>query len=194
MKRTAPPLLVASLLTLAAFSSRAAEARYEIDPQHTYPSFEADHMGMDHWRGKFNRSAGSIMLDKQAGTGSIDVTVDIDSIDFGLDALNKEALGAEMFDAAKFPTATYKGKLATFVDGKPTTVDGALTLHGVTRPLTLRITQFKCMPHPLNKKDWCGADAEATFDRSQFGIDAGKDWGFDMAVALKIQVEAIAEK
>ena len=194
MKRPAPPLLVASLLTLAAFSSRAAETRYEIDPQHTYPSFEADHMGMDHWRGKFNRSAGSIMLDKQAGTGSIDVTVDIDSIDFGLDALNKEALGAEMFDAAKFPTATYKGKLATFVDGKPTTVDGALTLHGVTRPLTLRITQFKCMPHPLNKKDWCGADAEATFDRSQFGIDAGKDWGFDMAVALKIQVEAIAEK
>jgi len=71
-------------------------------------------------------------------------------------------------------------------------VDGMLTLHGVTLPLTLQIRSFKCMPHPLLKRELCGADALATFQRDAFGMDAGKDYGFDMTVTLRIQVEAIA--
>ena len=116
------------------------------------------------------------------------------SVDFGLDALNTAAVGKELFETAKYPKATYRGELADFVDGAPTRVRGEFTLHGVTRPLDLRITRFKCMPHPLSKRDWCGADAEASFDRSQFGLDAGKDYGFDMTVALRIQVEATRDK
>lgn len=172
----------------------AAETRYEIDPQHTYPSFEADHMGLSHWRGKFNRTSGTVTIDKAAGTGSIDITIDIDSIDYGLDLMNAEALKPTLFDAENFPKASYRGTFAKFEDGKPTAVQGTLTLHGVTRPVELRITRLKCMPHPLDKRDWCGADAETTIDRSQFGMDAGKDFGFDMSVALRIQVEAVAEK
>ena len=186
-------LLLAVLATLP-LQSRAAQERYTIDPQHTFPSFEADHMGMSHWRGKFNRSSGSVLLDKAAGKGSVEVEIDVASVDFGLDALNTAAIGKELFDTAKYPKATYRGELADFVDGAPTRVRGQLTLHGVTRPLELRITRFKCMPHPLSKRDWCGADAEASFDRSQFGLDAGKDYGFDMAVALRIQVEATRDK
>jgi polyisoprenoid-binding protein YceI len=186
-------LLLAALVTLP-LQAQAAQERYTIDPTHTFPSFEADHMGMSHWRGKFNRSSGSVLLDKAAGKGSVEVEIDMASVDFGLDALNTAAAGKELFETAKYPKATYRGELADFVDGAPTRVRGEFTLHGVTRPLDLRITRFKCMPHPLSKRDWCGADAEASFDRSQFGLDAGKDYGFDMTVALRIQVEATRDK
>jgi polyisoprenoid-binding protein YceI len=186
-------LLLAALATLP-LQVHAAQERYTIDPQHTFPSFEADHMGMSHWRGKFNRSSGSVLLDKAAGKGSVEVEIDVASVDFGLDALNTAAIGKELFETAKYPKAMYRGELVDFVDGAPTRVRGQLTLHGVTRPVELRITRFKCMPHPLSKRDWCGADAEASFDRSQFGLDAGKDYGFDMTVALRIQVEATRDK
>jgi polyisoprenoid-binding protein YceI len=106
--------------------------------------------------------------------------------------MNEHALSEDLFDAAKYPKATYHGTLDGFADGKPTRVDGELTLHGVTRPLALEIRSFKCMPHPMTRREVCGADALATFRRSDFGIDAGKKYGFDMNVTLRIQVEANA--
>jgi len=114
------------------------------------------------------------------------------SIDYGLDAMNEKARSAEFFDTAKFPTATYKGKLDGWVKGFPTQVTGTLSLHGVSKPVNLQLLSFKCMPHPMLKRDWCGADALTTINRDDFGISAGKDWGFDMAVTLRIQVEAVA--
>lgn len=180
-------------LVLFAGAAGAAPVTYKIDPSHTYPSFEADHMGgLSTWRGKFNKSAGTITLDKQAKAGTVDVTIDTTSIDFGFDAMNEHANKPDLFDTAKFPTATYTGKLAGFKNGAPGKVEGQLTLHGVTKPLTLTIHAFKCMPHPMLKREVCGADASATFKRDQFGIAAGKDWGFKMDVTLRIQVEAVA--
>ena len=182
------------LLLAASGSAIAAAVTYRIDPAHTYPSFEADHLGgLSVWRGKFNHSRGTITLDKLAGSGTVDVTVDMRSADFGQDALNQSAQGKELFESDKYPTAHYTGKLARFVDGAPTEVVGTLTLHGATRPLTLKIDSFKCMPHPVLKREVCGADALATFRRDAFGIEAGKDYGFGMDVTLRIQVEAIAE-
>ncbi len=178
------------LLALATAPAIAAETVYVIEPTHTFPSFEADHMGMSTWRGKFNHSSGEVRIDRENGTGSLDVAVDLRSIDFGLDVLNDWAVGEQLFDVARYPQAFYRGQLAGFHDGAPSRVDGELTLHGVTRPLTLVIDRFKCQPHPVHKRDWCGADAHAVFDRSQFGLDAGKDYGFDMNVTLRIQVEA----
>lgn len=182
------------LLLAASGSAIAAAVTYRIDPAHTYPSFEADHLGgLSVWRGKFNHSRGTITLDKLAGSGTVDVTVDMRSADFGQDALNQSAQGKELFESDKYPTAHYTGKLARFVDGAPTEVVGTLTLHGATRPLMLKIDSFKCMPHPVLKREVCGADALATFRRDAFGIEAGKDYGFGMDVTLRIQVEAIAE-
>lgn len=182
---------------LMALSMRAAGATpvsYDVDPTHTYPSFEADHMGMSKWRGKFNKSSGRVVLDKEAGQGTIDVTVDMASADFGLDLMNKTARGADLFDVKKYPKATFKGRLEGFANGVPARAVGDLTLHGVTQPVTLTLNSFKCMPHPMLKRDWCGADAQATIDREAFGMNAGKDWGFAMAVELRIQVEAVAAK
>lgn len=185
------PALLALAITLAANSVSAAEAVYELEPAHTFPSFEADHMGMSTFHGKFNKSRGEVGIDRARGTGRVEVFIDTRSIDFGLDALNEWAVGDQLLDSAKYPEVAYRGTLADFRAGAPTKVKGELTLHGVTQPLTLTIDRFKCQPHPQYKRDWCGADAHATFDRSHFGLDAGKEYGFDMNVTLRIQVEAI---
>lgn len=190
MKRS---LAFTSFLSLLAQVAIAAPTTYQIEPTHTYPSFEADHMGgLSVWRGKFNKTSGSVTVDKATMQGSVNITVDIDSVDYGFDLMNTKAKSEELFDAAKYPTATYVGKLAGFKKGAPTKVLGDLTLHGVTRPVQLNILSFKCMPHPMLKREICGADALATFKRDDFGMAAGKDWGFKMDVTLRIQVEAIA--
>jgi polyisoprenoid-binding protein YceI len=184
-------LAALSATTAAAF---AAPVEYTLDPTHTYPSFEADHMGMSMWRGKFRKSSGKVMLDKVAGQGTLDVTVDMASVDFGLDLMNKTARSAEFFDTKKYPKATFKGKLDGFANGAPSRAVGDLTLHGVTRPVVLTLNSFKCMAHPMLKRDWCGADAQATLNREEFGMPMGKEWGFKMDVGLRIQVEAVASK
>jgi polyisoprenoid-binding protein YceI len=187
MKRT----LIFAVLAATSGIAMAAPVSYEIDPNHTYPSFEADHMGISFWRGKFNKTTGTLVVDKAAGTGSVDVNIDMDSVDFGLDTLNEHAKTAEFFDVAKYPKATYKGRLEGFVDGAPTRVVGELTLHGVTKPVELKIDLFKCIPHPMYKRELCGANASAVFKRDEFGLVAGKDYGFNMDVNLRIQMEAI---
>ncbi len=171
----------------------AAPVNYEIDPSHTYPSFEADHLnGLSVWRGKFNKTAGKIVMDKVAGNGAVDLVVEMDSVDFGLPQMNEAAKRQDIFDVDKFPHARFRGQLVDFADGAPSKVVGEFTLHGVTKPMTLEIRQFKCMPHPLFKRELCGADAHATFQRDAFGVDAGKAYGFRMDVTLRIQVEAVA--
>jgi polyisoprenoid-binding protein YceI len=183
--------LPVAMLALMTGSALAAPVTYNVDPSHTYPSFEADHMGgLSVWRGKFEKSSGTIVLDKDKASGTVDITVDAASIDFGMPKLNEHAKSPEMFDVAKFPTATYKGTLAKFKDGAPTEVEGQFTLHGVTKPLILTINQFKCMISPMTKKEVCGADASATFNRSDFGVSFGDKYGFKQEVKLQIQIEA----
>ncbi|QJQ06978.1 polyisoprenoid-binding protein [Undibacterium piscinae] len=164
---------------------------YNIEPGHTYPSFEADHMGISVWRGKFNKSSGKVVLDRAAKTGTMEITIDINSINFGHEKMNEHAKSKDMFNAAQFPTAVYKGSSIKFDGDKPVSVQGELTMMGVTKPLTLNINKFKCIMHPMLKKEACGADATAEFKRSDFGLNYGIDWGFAPEVKLAIQVEAI---
>jgi polyisoprenoid-binding protein YceI len=180
-----------AVLGLTAGVALAAPVTYQVDPAHTYPSFEADHFGgLSTWRGKFDSSSGTIVLDKDAGTGTVDITVDTSSINFGHAKLNEHVKSAEMLDVQKFPTATYKGTFSNFKNGTPTEVHGELTLHGVTKPLTLTINRLTCKMTPLGPKERCGADASATFSRADFGVNYGEKYGFNMAVKLAIQVEA----
>jgi len=170
----------------------AAPAVYNIDPNHTYPSFEADHMGgLSVLRGKFKQSSGTITLDLAAHSGEVNVKIDTNSLDFGHGKLNEDAKSDEMFDTAKYPTATYIGKFSKFDGEKPTEVKGELTLHGVSRPVTLVINSFLCKPNPMTKKEVCGADASATFNRADFGINYGQQMGFKQDIKLAIEVEAV---
>jgi polyisoprenoid-binding protein YceI len=192
MRSLIPVVLVASMA--ASTGALAAPVSYEVDANHTHPVFEADHFGgVSVWRGIFNASKGSIVLDREAKSGSVDVTIDAASILTGVPDLDKHVKSAEFLDVEKFPTATYKGKLVQFKDGAPTEVQGELTLHGVTKPVTLTIKSFKCKAHPMKPGlELCGADAHTEINREEFGINWGKNFGFGMKVGLSIQVEATA--
>jgi len=182
-------------LLAVAFASSAAFAAdtYTIDSNHTYPSFEADHFGgLSNWRGKFEKTEGTIVVDRANKTGTVDITIDANSLDFGHAKMNEHAKSPDMFDVAKYPNATYKGKIV-FKGDVPASVDGELTLHGVTKPVTLRINTFKCIQHPMLKREVCGADASATFNRADFGVDYGVKMGFKPEVKLAIQVEAVKQ-
>ena len=113
----------------------------------------------------------------------------MNSINFGMPKLDEHAKSAEMFDAAKYPTATFTGKFAKFNGASPTEAEGTLTMHGVTKPVTLKIDSFKCMQNPMSKKEVCGAEASGTINRADFGVSYGEKVGFNMAVKLQIQVE-----
>ncbi len=179
----------------AAATAVAAPVTYLIDPSHTYPSFEADHMGgQSLWRGKFNKTSGKVVLDLAAKTGEVDVTVDTASINFGMEALDANARGPDMFDVAKYPTATYKGKFSKWNGDVPVEVSGNFTLKGVTKPLKLTIKSFLCKPSPLSHQDVCGADDIATFNRDEWGMDYAKSLGFKMKTTLRISIEASPAK
>lgn len=188
MKKT----IAASILALACGGAMAAPVTYNLDPNHTYPSFEADHMGgLSIWRGKFTKTTGTVVLDREAKTGTVDVKVDVGSVDFGHAKMDEHAKGKDIFDVAQFPVATYKGKISKFDGDTPTEVQGELTLHGVTKPVTLSINQFLCKPHPVLKREVCGADASATINRKDFGVSYGEAYGFKQEVKLLIQVEGV---
>ena len=187
--------ILISLVLLSPFCISFTQAKpitYEIDSSHTFPAFEADHMGgLSLWRGKINSTSGEIVLDKDKETGSVNVIMDMSTIDFGHEGMNKHAKNSDMFDVEKYPEAVYKGNLTDFIDGAPTKVKGSLTLHGITKPVDLDIKSFKCRLHPFKLKQVCGADAYGNIMRDDFGIDYAKRLGFKMEVALRIGVEAI---
>ncbi|WP_343583927.1 YceI family protein [Herbaspirillum sp.] len=180
-----------ALIAAGTVGSAFAADSYTIDPNHTYPSFEADHMGISVWRGKFTKTSGTVTLDRAAKTGTMEITIDTSSIDFGHAKMSDHAKSAEMFDVAKYPTAVYKGTSIKFEGDKPVSVEGTLTLHGVTKPVALTINKFNCIQHPMLKREVCGADASASFNRADFGVDYGAKYGFSMETKLAIQVEAI---
>jgi polyisoprenoid-binding protein YceI len=185
-------LQLASILALVSVSALGAPTSYTIDPDHTHPSFEVDHFGgLSNWRGTFKKTTGSVELDAAAKTGTVDVIVDAASIDFAHDKLNAHVSSPEVLDVAKYPTAEYKGKFVDFANGAPKTISGQLTLHGVTKPVTLTINSFKCIEHPMLKKQVCGADASGSFNRADFGVNYGQQYGFKQDVLLRIQVEGI---
>ena len=186
-------MLLAAAIAGIALPALAAPENYTVDPTHTYPNIEFSHMGLSVWRGKFNKTSGKIVLDRAAKSGTVEITIDASSINFGLAAMDEKARSDDFFDTAKFPTASYKGTIR-FAGDKPKSVDGQITIRGITRPATLTINIFNCVPHPMLKREVCGADAEGELNWSEYGMkmsqygqgDAGK-------VRLRIQVEALKD-
>jgi polyisoprenoid-binding protein YceI len=169
----------------------AEPVRYKIDPAHTYPSLEFPHMGISVWRGKFTKTRGEVVLDREARTGTVDVTIEAASIDFGHPVMNEAAASAEWLNADMHPSLRYIGDIK-FEGDRPARVEGNLTLMGVTKPVALRIESFKCIPHPLFRREVCGADASGALDRAEFGMKQYTSDGMGH-ITLRIQVEAMRE-
>ena len=172
-------------------SSYAKIEKYQVDPNHTYPYFEADHFGgLSKWRGKINETECFIVFDNQSFTGAVEIKMNMNSIDFGNEKMNRRAKKRDLLHVEKFPHAFYSGPI-TFKDETPKEIPGILTLRGVSRPLTLSIKESKCMFDVVRLKRVCGADAYASLKRDDYGIDYGKILGFKMDVDLRISIEVV---
>lgn len=170
----------------------AAPETYVIDNGHTFPRFEYSHLGYSTQVGRFDKTKGKIVLDRVAKTGSVEVEIDTKSISTGLAIFNAHLQAEDYFDTAKYPAITFKSTKVKFEGDKLASVDGDLTIKGVTKPVTLAVTAFQCKPHPMNKKDTCGANATTKIKRSDF--NAGKSApGVSDEVTLMIPVEAVKE-
>lgn len=183
-----------ALMCAAAFAMPAAAApeTFVIDNNHTFPRFEYSHFGLSNQVSHFDKTTGKIVLDRAARTGSVDVTIDTTSVNTGNAEFNKHIQAADFFDTKKYPAITFKSTKMNFKGDTPASVDGNLTVKGVTRPVTLALASFKCMPHPMLKKEACGANAVTKIRRSDF--NAGKYApGVSDDVTLTIAVEAIKE-
>lgn len=185
MKPTLIAFTIASTLSISAFAADS----YSIDSRHTFPSFEISHFGFSNQRGRFNHTAGKITLDSAAKSGSIDVTIDVATIDTGLADLEKHLQGEDFFDAAKYPVMTFKSNKLKFEGDKLVSAEGDFTLHGVTKPVTLKLDHFQCGLHPMMKKQHCGANATTAIKRSEYGIAKYVPAVSD-EVKIVIQVEA----
>ena len=185
--------LIVAALGFFAVAAHAESATYAIDPSHTFASFEIAHFATSTNRGRFNKTTGTVTVDKAAKTGALDVTIDTTSLDTGTAAFTKHISSDEMLNVAAFPTAHVVATKFVFSGDKVTEVDGTLTLMGKTNPVVLKAQNYNCYMNPMVKREVCGGDFDATIVRSQYGVTYGLNYGFPDAVHLVIQVEAVKQ-
>lgn len=180
---------VVSLMSSAAY---AEPETYVIEPSHTLPRFEYSHFGYSIQLSRFDKTSGTITLDRANKTGSVDVVIDAKSVNTGSALFNQHIQAADFFDTEMFPTITYKSSKLKFDGDKLVAVEGDLTIKDITKPVTLTVNSFLCMPHPMVKKDACGATATARVKRSDFDMGKHAPYVGD-EVTLTIPVEAIKQ-
>jgi polyisoprenoid-binding protein YceI len=181
--------LAAALAAAFVLPAAAAPETYTIDARHTFPAFEVSHFGMSLQRGRFNKTTGKIVVDREARTGSVEVTIDAASVDTGEPKLGEHLRSQDFFNATVHPNITFKGTRFTFDGDKVKSVDGELTMLGVTKPVTLTAQHFNCGSHPMNKKAMCGAELTTSIKRSEWGMKYAIPAVAD-DVLLRINVEA----
>lgn len=186
-------LIAATAAAMLAGVAHAEPATYAIEPTHTFVTFEISHFGTSTNRARFDKKEGTVVLDKAAKTGKVELTIDMTAINSGTAAFDKHLKSAEILKTESFPTAKFVADKFSFNGDKVSEVAGNLTLLGKTNPVTLKATNFNCYMSPMIKREVCGGDFEATLTRSQFGVDYGLNWGFPDAVRLVIQVEAVKQ-
>ena len=184
--------LATTLFAALAGSAIAAPVTYGVDGSHTFPRFSYSHFGYSTQLSSFKNTSGKVVFDAEAKTGSVDITIDMKSVNTGFDDFNGHIQGEDFLDTAKFPTATFKSTKVVFEGDKPKSIDGVLTIKGVSKPVTLTVTSFQAMPHPMMKKPALGANAFTTIKRSEFGAGKYAPYVGD-EVRIDIAIEAMAQ-
>ena len=187
-KLTATLILAATV----AAPALATPETFNVEPTHTFPRFSYNHLGYSVQLSRFDKTSGKVVFDKVAKTGSVDITIDTKSVSTGAATFNEHIQGEDFLDTAKHPTATFKSTKVVFEGDKPAKIEGNLTLKGVTKPVTLTVTSFQAMPHPMVKKDAIGANAYTTVKRTDFNMGKNAPYVGD-EVRIDIAIEAIKE-
>lgn len=173
-------------------SAFAAPLTYVVDGSHTFPRFSYSHFGLSTQLSSFSNTTGKVVFDAAAKTGSVDIVIDMKSVNTGFADFNEHIQGEDFLDTAKFPTATFKSTQVVFEGDKPKSINGLLTIKGVTKPVTLTVTSFLAMPHPMLKKPALGANAYTNIKRSEFNAGKFAPYVGD-EVRIDIAIEAVAQ-
>lgn len=179
-------------LMLISGAALAAPETYVIDTNHSKPRFSYNHFGYSTQMSRFDKTSGKIVIDKAAKQGSMNVTIDATSVNTGYALFNEHIQGEDFFDTSKYPTATFTSNKLNFKEDKISSIDGMLTIKGISKPVTLAVTSFMCMPHPMVKRDACGANATVVVKRSDFNMGKHVPYVSD-EVTIDIPVEAVKE-
>lgn len=166
MKKFITAVVFATSVSVSAYAADT----YSIDPNHTFPVFEVNHLGFSTQFGRFNKTSGTITLDMAAKKGGVDLKIEVASLDMGFPLWNEHMAADGFFNTAKFPSMTFKSSKLVFKDGKVVAAEGDFTMLGVTKPLTVTVNDFKCGDHPMLKKPMCGANISGIIKRSDFGM------------------------
>lgn len=185
-------VLTLALALAAAAPTLAAPQTFVADSTHTFARFSYSHFGYSTQLSRFNKNSGQVVFDKTAKTGSVDITIDTQSVDTGYDTFNAHIQGEDFLDTAKYPSAHFKSKQVIFEGDKPAKIEGELTLKGITKPVTLTVTSFQAMPHPMMKKDAIGANAYTVIKRSEFNAGKYVPYVGD-DVRIDVSLEAVAQ-
>lgn len=180
------------LVGTVSMTATAAPVTYVIDGSHTFPNFSYDHFGLSTQISRFDKTTGTVVVDTAAKTGQVDIEIDMTSVNTGFELFNEHIQGEDFLDTAKYPTATFKSTKVTFEGEKPVAVTGDLRIKDVTKPVTLDITHFVNMPHPMEERDAIGANAEVVIKRSDFNAGQYVPYVGD-EVTITISLEAITE-
>ncbi|MBM3365119.1 MAG: polyisoprenoid-binding protein [Betaproteobacteria bacterium] len=166
----------------------AAPATYGIEPNHTFPRFSYSHLGFSTQQSRFDKTTGTVAFDKEGKTGSVDITIDTRSVNTGSALFNQHIQAEDFLDTAKYPAVTFKSSKVVFEGDKPVSIEGDLTMKGVTKRVTLTVTRFLAAPHPIQKKDTVGADAYTIVKRTDFNM--GK---YAPAVSDEVRIDIAIE-
>jgi polyisoprenoid-binding protein YceI len=164
-------LAISLAAVISCSAALASPVTYDVDPNHSRPSFSYDHFGFSTQVARFDKMSGKVVLDDDAKTGSMDLIIDMTSLDSGLPLLDRHLKSADFFDVSSHPTAEFKSTHITFDGDRPTSINGYLTLNGVSQPVTFMVTAYKRGPHGmLQNRDSIGGNVVATVSRSAFGL------------------------
>jgi polyisoprenoid-binding protein YceI len=188
-------LALAALLGTATFAVQAQPVTYTLDPSHTSVIATWVHMGMSHPSAMFTGIKGTLVYDPEhPERSSVEASVPIASAHTASSALDEHFQGADFFDAAKYPDAVFKStRVERGAAPDQLKVTGNLTVHGITRPVTLDVTVGKVGMHPMMKVPAAGFNASVTINRSDYGVKLYVPMVSD-AIKLDITTEAFAEK
>ena len=186
---------LAMLTALVAFSAtaQATPETFAIDNNHTFAHFTYSHFGFSNQTHQFDKTSGKVVIDRDARTGSADIVIDATSVNTGVPLFNEHIQAADFFDTAHYPTITFKADKMGFEGDQPVSLSGDLTIKGVTRPVTLAITHFMCMPHPMLKVKACGANASTQVKRSDFNMGKYVPSVSD-EITLSLSIEALKQQ
>ena len=180
------------LAAVATAPALAAPETFAVDSTHTFPRFSYSHLGYSIQMSRFDKVTGTVTLDKAARTAAVDIVIDTKSVNTGSATFNEHIQGEDFLDTAKHPTATFKSTKVNFEGDKPVSIDGNLTLKGITKPVTLTVTSFHAMPHPMMKKDAIGANATTKVKRTDFNMGKNAPYVGD-EVTIDIAFEAVKQ-